>query len=66
MIARTDGRFLVCSFCSVLPTLLHHVSRKIPTVDGPSVVTKVQMGIRILAPMIGRKKDSEAETDITR
>jgi hypothetical protein len=31
MIARTDGRYSVCSFCSVLLTLLHGVSRKIPT-----------------------------------
>jgi hypothetical protein len=34
MIARTDGRFFICSFCSVFRTLLHHVSHKIPAVYG--------------------------------
>jgi hypothetical protein len=32
MIARTDGHFFICSFCSVFRTLLYHVSHKIPAV----------------------------------
>jgi hypothetical protein len=32
MIARTDGRLFICSFCSVFRALLHHVSHKIPAV----------------------------------
>jgi hypothetical protein len=34
MIVRTDGRFSVCSFCSVSLKVLHDVSRKIPTLSG--------------------------------
>jgi hypothetical protein len=30
MIASTDGRLFICSFCSVFRTLLHYVSHKIP------------------------------------
>ena len=38
MIARTDGRHSICSFCSVFLTVLHYASHKIPTFFVVSIV----------------------------